>query len=102
MTLTRWLFGVALTIALSPVIFMLTAGLVARLNGCTLNEGTVHPCMVLGSDVGSLLYAGTVSAWFALITLPIAGLLALVWIAIEIIAAVRRHLRKGAEARAGA
>jgi hypothetical protein len=38
-------------LAISPIILALTAGLVAGINGCTLNEGSVHPALIF-ADYG--------------------------------------------------
>ena len=63
--------------ALWPVMSVAFAALVAEAHGCQLDEGSVHPCMVLGSDWGETLYALGVMGWFMLATLPL-GLFAFV------------------------
>lgn len=76
----RWLlvgYGVILLWMLWPVLSVLIAGSVASAQGCQLDEGSVHPCIVLGRDRGELLYTLFVMGWFGLITLP-TGAIALV------------------------
>lgn len=98
MKVLRWIFGVVIVITLAPLIFMLVSGLVGALAGCQVDEGTARACHVFGADVGELLYAGTTSAWYAMVTAPIGVLVAAVWIVIEIVLAIRRGLRKRAAA----
>ena len=74
-----------IVIGLLPLFGVVFADTVANLNGCTLNEGTVHVCMVGGSDWGGLLYALFVLAWLLLATLPLAGGALLVLLVILII-----------------
>ncbi|MFT4928810.1 MAG: hypothetical protein ACI8WB_004930 [Phenylobacterium sp.] len=52
----------------------LIAGLIANLYNCTLHEGYVNPCIVLGVDLGSTLYSMGLSAWLAIVTIQIGGL----------------------------
>ena len=62
--------AVAALFAVFPLLVALTAGLIARLNGCTLNEGNPHPCVICGKDIGETLYSIGVMAWLSVITLP--------------------------------
>jgi hypothetical protein len=63
-----------LAFALAPVWVSLAAGAVATAYGCPLDEASVHPCVVLGADLGPRLHTLGVLGWFALGTFPI-GLL---------------------------
>lgn len=56
------LVAIVLVTAL-PLIALFTAAIVARVNGCALDEGSPHPCLVLGSDVGQTLYNMAVGGW---------------------------------------
>ena len=79
---------IATLIAVSPILSVLIASTIAFLNGCTLNEGASHPCTVLWTDIGELLYTLFVMGWFALITLPIGGgvaLVALIWLIVVVV-----------------
>jgi hypothetical protein len=67
-SMVGWAFA-----AVFPLLLAVTAGAIARFNGCTLNEGNVHPCVVCGTDIGETLYSMGMMAWFSLITLPVGG-----------------------------
>jgi len=62
--------------AVFPLLVTATAAVIAWLNGCELNEGNPHPCVVCGTDIGETLYAMGMMAWFCLITLPVGGVMA--------------------------
>lgn len=62
-----------------PLLTALLAGAIANLAKCELDEGSVHPCVIAGKDVGNLLYAMGVGGWFTLMTLPAAFFLALIY-----------------------
>lgn len=57
-----------------PLLGALLAGAVADAHGCTLNEGSVHPCVIGGWDAGELLYAFGVMGWLMLVTVPVGTL----------------------------
>jgi TRAP-type C4-dicarboxylate transport system permease small subunit len=57
-----------------PIISVALAGSIASANGCQLDEGSIHPCVVRGADMGETLYAMGVMGWFALVTVPTGGL----------------------------
>lgn len=80
-----WAYGLALlaiaVFAFWPLASVYFTYLVADANGCTVNEATVHPCMVMGMDWGGLLYATGVMGWFMLATLPLGGGAFIVWLA---------------------
>jgi hypothetical protein len=59
-----------------PMVLVGVAGSIASANGCQLDEGSVHPCIVNGQDMGEQLYGMGVMGWFMLVTIP-TGLLAL-------------------------
>ena len=64
-------------LAFSPLIATMIAGTIANANGCELDKGSVHPCIVNGEDIGQTLYTLGVLGWLALATLPL-GLIAIV------------------------
>jgi hypothetical protein len=68
------LLVVILLVALAPMISVMIAGFIAEANGCVLNEGNIHPCIVNGEDVGGTLYTMFVLGWFMLATLPMGAL----------------------------
>ncbi|MEX3959678.1 hypothetical protein [Trinickia sp. EG282A] len=84
-----------LLIGLWPLISVSVAGAVADANGCGLDEGSVHPCIVLGHDFGELLYAMEVLGWAGLVTMPIATLLFWVWVLMLVLHLVRRRSARG-------
>lgn len=59
-----------------PMVLVGVASSIAVANGCQLDEGSVHPCVVNGRDMGEQLYGMGVMGWFMLVTIP-TGLLAL-------------------------
>lgn len=69
-----------LALALSPVLSVMTASAIASLAGCRLDEGSVHPCMVAGFDMGETLYTLFVLGWLGLVTLPLGAVALLGWI----------------------
>ncbi|HET7852664.1 MAG TPA: hypothetical protein VFK91_07955 [Methyloceanibacter sp.] len=91
------LFAVAF--AFSPIAVTYTAGLIAVAIGCDLNEASVHPCPLLGVNIGPLLYAMGLSVWFVSLTV-VAGLLALIALAIVWIVRVVKARRAKVDATA--
>ena len=70
-----------LFVAVSPAIPVILASAVANINGCRLDEGSTHPCVILGRDFGGLLYEMGVLGWLGLVTIPAAVFLLLAWAA---------------------
>ena len=66
------LFFVSLTVGIAPLVSVVIAGTLAHNYGCTLHEGFVNPCVILGEDRGELLYTMGVAGWFMFLTIPIA------------------------------
>lgn len=103
-----WLLHVAvlltiLCLAFSPVVSVAIAGEIAQANGCQLDEGSIHPCLINGVDYGDTLYTMGVLGWLMLATIPLglaaAGLYLLVVVAIYLIRRLSR--RKRSETPAG-
>ena len=78
-------FAVILVVALLPVIASFSAAAIAESHGCALDEGNVHPCLVLGSDWGTILYGLFVLGWLALATIPYGGMALIVWLVVLLI-----------------
>ena len=57
-------------VALAPVGSVVACGLIANANGCKVDEGSVHPCIINGQDYGQLLYTLGVLGWLMLVTIP--------------------------------
>jgi len=68
-----------------PVGSILATAAIADANGCRVDEGSVHPCMVLGSDWGATLYTMGVLGWFMLITVPLGLGAFIVWLIVLLI-----------------
>ncbi len=68
-----------LVFAFAPVASVLVSATVASQAGCDLDEGSVHPCLIMGRDIGDTLYAFFVAGWFGLVTLPIGAVAFLAW-----------------------
>jgi hypothetical protein len=66
-----------LVLAFSPFIGAMAAGTIAEAYGCQLDEGSIHPCLVNGRDIGETLYTFGVLGWLGLATVPI-GMVVLV------------------------
>ena len=65
-----------LIFAISPFISVMIAGTIADRYNCQLDEGSIHPCVVNGEDIGDTLYTLGVLGWLALATIPL-GLIAI-------------------------
>ena len=76
--------AVILVVALAPLISVIIAGSIAEANGCALDEGSVHACIVGGNDMGSTLYAMGVMGWFMIATIPLGAGAVLVWVVVLI------------------
>jgi hypothetical protein len=65
-----------LLMAISPLLSAMLAGTIAYHYGCQLDEGSIHPCVVNGNDIGDTLYTLGVLGWLALGTIPL-GMMAI-------------------------
>ena len=77
--------------AMSPVLCAMLASLIAKLCGSRLDEGGAHPCIVLGVDIGGLLYGMLTLGWLSLITVPI-GLICIAVVAREFLKGKKRNV----------
>jgi hypothetical protein len=50
-------YSALLLFTIAPILSTFLADLIAAIFGATLNEGSVHPCLVGGYDLGPLLYS---------------------------------------------
>ena len=82
---------IVIALALSPIAVTYTAGLIALLLGCDLNEAAVHSCLLLGVNIGPL------AVWFVSLTV-MAGLLALVVLVIIFIVRTVKARRANVDA----
>ncbi len=65
--------GGVLLLGLAPLLSVYLAYQIATWTGCAVDEGSVHPCLVAGIDIGGALYTMGVLGWLMLIGLPIAA-----------------------------
>ena len=67
----------SISIAVLPLVSMITAGLIASLFGCSLDESGTSVCPTAFGDIGELLYMMGVFGWLLFYTVPlgIAGVL---------------------------
>jgi hypothetical protein len=72
-----------------PMLCVLLASAIAQATGSRLDEGSAHPCIVFGVDVGGLLYGLFVMGWLSLVTLP-TGVLGLIALTIALLVARAR------------
>ena len=87
-----WALALILLFGALPLLTLVSAVLFASTLGCQLDEGSIHPCMVLGLDFGGILYPMAVGGWFLMLTIPLAGLALIVWIIVLVILLfTRRH-----------
>ncbi len=79
------IWAVILLFTLLPLFSVLFTAAVAEVNGCQVDEGSAHICMVMGQDWGELLYFTGVMGWLMLVTFPLGGGAFIVWLIILII-----------------
>ena len=71
--------AVIVVLAALPVLSVTLAGVLASANGCRLDEGGAHPCVIAGTDYGDTLYTLGVLGWLMLASLPLGVMALLVW-----------------------
>lgn len=76
------LLGIGIALCLLPIPLILWASRFAQNHGCRLDEAGIYPCVIGGTDWGSTLAAASFSGWLLILTLPLAGLLALALLAL--------------------
>lgn len=78
-----WAYWLALVVtvifALWPVGSVVLGSVIANAHGCAVDEGSVHACVIGGTDWGQTLYTMGVLGWFGLITLPLGAGAGIVW-----------------------
>lgn len=66
-----WIAITSTLLGFAPVMSVLASSAVAKAAQCGLDEGSSHPCHVLGVELGGLLYSMFVSGWFIFLTWPL-------------------------------
>ena len=85
-------YGIIVLWMVWPLVPVMIASIVATSCGCQLDEGSIHPCIVFGRDIGKLLYGLSMMGWFGIATFP-SGMIALVIFSVI----VWRRKRKAAQ-----
>jgi len=76
-------YGIILLWMFGPLIPTFVAGVIAAICGCRLDEGSVHPCIVFGNDIGRFLYEISLIGFIAMGTFP-TGIFALIVFALVV------------------
>ena len=67
-------------VALAPLLSVFIAGGIASATGCTVDEGSSHPCVIAGTDWGETLYTMFVMGWFMFLTIPLGAIASMAWL----------------------
>jgi hypothetical protein len=65
--------------AILPFVPTVAAFFIADILGCRLNEANAHTCVLMGSDIGGLLYSMALLGWLGIATISIAGIMLVPW-----------------------
>ena len=84
-----WLFVWGIVAAFLPAISLLIAMGLAHAAGCPLDEAGAHPCILLGTDWGSLLASMAIAGWLLFFSIPAGGLVSLVGLVLYLVARFR-------------
>lgn len=95
--LGKFLLYGGILFAISPIISVLIAGSIASFFDCELHEGFTNPCVLGGVDWGETLYFMAVLGWFALLTIPIGVVVALIGLGIGIVRWVIERRQKSSD-----
>lgn len=79
-----------LLFATAPLISVILSTSIAESAGCNLHEGSANSCVILGVDVGRMLYAMFVAGWLSFVTLPVGLVLLVLWLVVALIMWRRR------------
>ncbi len=65
-----WVFALVLAFSLAPITSAIAGAYIGEAAGCKLSAADVHPCEVLGVDLGEPLYMLFMMHWLAMGTVP--------------------------------
>ena len=82
--------------AFGPIIVLLFGMAIAEINSCVLHEGYANSCIVLGIEMGDILYATAVIPWLSFFTIPVGGVFFLIGLAWLIIKSIQPAENKNA------
>lgn len=89
------LSGAAIVLfALGPLLLALSASVIAQANGCALDEGSVHSCLVAGVEMGEALYTMFVLGWLTMMTAPLGAMAGLAWLVALVVVVILKLIRK--------
>jgi hypothetical protein len=80
---------VIVALCLLPFVSLAISLGLADLGACQLDEGSVHPCLIAGVDLGAALYAMSVVAWVGIVAVPLLMAALLLWGGIELVRRLR-------------
>jgi hypothetical protein len=88
MRIFRWVMGLASALVILLFAIFLLAGVIDEALGCGPGLSTVPSCTIAGIDIGQIMLLG---AWFAMLLLPFLAFALVCWVAVEIVAWLRRR-----------
>lgn len=77
-----WLAVIATLVGWFPVFDVLSSMAIAQLAHCQVDEGSVHPCVLYGTDLGEFLTVLFVSGWYFFVTFPVAIASVVLWLVV--------------------
>jgi hypothetical protein len=77
-----WLAVITALIGWVPLLCVLLSYAIAQLGHCQIDEGSVHPCVFYGADLGEFLYGLAMMGWLFLLTFPAAIASVLLWLVV--------------------
>ena len=84
------LLAVITLLAAAPILGVILSQTVAAALHCQVDEGSFHPCLYGGRDIGGVLYDLFVLGWLMILTIPILFIALLTWVGVAISLATRR------------
>ncbi len=87
MKLFRWTAAGLILAAFSPIYGIVLGYIIASAFNCYVHDGFVQPCETPIGDLGPTLYRMVGSGWYFLMTMPLAVVTLIMWLAVE---AIRR------------
>ncbi len=103
---TRTIFGILLLlivlIAFGPALIAVGSELIAEgVFGCEVNLNYAVPCVIGGKDYGQTFYDLGFVIWYSYLSLPIGGVLFVIWAVAAVIALIVGRTRKRKEVQSG-
>jgi hypothetical protein len=87
-------FFAIVILALLPAILAIGSSIFADSIGCQVDEGSSHPCLFMGSDIGDTLNFLFVMSWFALMTIPAGAAALALWASVLVLHLLLRRLSR--------